>query len=132
MNKHNLNLVKKLLQVLKDKCVRYLILFLSVPVAASSLSLSCVCSSLSTVTMTTYLSLMIEPVEVDNLQITVSQGIKTSAPHDNSCDGCNFLLLSLSSMKVMSHSHCKVVLIPFNSCDATFIDDRDSRSPCTS
>ena len=135
MNKHNLNLVKKLLQVLKDKCVRYLILFLSVPVAASLLSFSCVCSSLSTVTMTTYvmqLSLMIEPVEVDNLQITVSQGIKTCAPHDNSCDGCNFLLLSLSSMKVMSHSHCKVVLIPFNSCDATFIDDRDSRSPCTS
>ena len=149
MNKHNLNLMKKLLQVLKDKCVRYLILFLSVPVAASSLSLSCVCSSLSTVTMTTYvmqLSLMIEPVEVDNLQITVSQGIKTSAPHDNSCDGCNFLLLSLSSMKVMSHSHCKVVLIHErasislnflhlltyydydNSCDATFINDRTSRS----
>ena len=47
------------------------------------------------------LSLMIEPVEVDNLQITVSQGIKTSAPHDNSCDGCNFLQLALSSMKVM-------------------------------
>ena len=78
------------------------------------------------------MSLMIEPLEVDNLQITVSQGIKTSAPHDNSCDGCNFLLLALSSMKVMSHSHRKVVLIPFNSCDATFIDDRDSRSPCTS
>ena len=55
-------------------------------------------------TMTTHvmqLSLMIEPVEVDNLQITVSQGIKTSAPHDNSCDGCNFLQLALSSMKVM-------------------------------
>ena len=36
-------------------------------------------------TMTTHamqLSLMIEPVEVDNLQITVSQRIKTSAPHD--------------------------------------------------
>ena len=34
---------------------------------------------------------MIEPVEVDNLQITVSQGIKTSAPHDSSCDGCYWL-----------------------------------------
>ena len=82
---------------------------------------------------TTYvmqLSLMIEPLAVDDLQITVSQGIKTSAPHDNSCDGCNFLLLALSSMKVMSHNHRKVVLIPFNSCDANtiLIDDRDSRS----
>ena len=82
---------------------------------------------------TTYvmqLSLMIEPLAVDNLQITVSQGINTSAPHDNSCDGCNFLLLALSSMKVLSHSHRKVVLIPFNSCDANTIriDDRDSRS----
>ena len=55
-------------------------------------------------TMTTHvmqLSLIIEPVEVDNLQITVGQGIKTSAPHGNSCDGCNFLLLALSSIKVM-------------------------------
>ena len=60
------------------------------------------------------LSLMIEPVEVDNLQITVSQGIKTSAPHDSSCDGCNFLLLALSSMKVM---HLSTYCDYDNSCD---------------
>ena len=52
-------------------------------------------------TITTHVMQLSLMIEVDNLQITVSQGIKTSAPHDNSCDGCNFLLLALSSMKVM-------------------------------
>ena len=56
MNKHNLNLVKKLLQVLKERGSDT---YLSVPVAASSLSLSCVCSSLSTVMYSLHSSLVL-------------------------------------------------------------------------
>ena len=102
MNKHNLNLVKKLLQVLKDKCVRYLILSSSAVKRRISSSFSWFSS----------VNWRIKLVGLCSFELLVFSRS----------------LLALSSMKVMSHSHLKVVLIPFNSCDATFIDDRDSRS----